>query len=270
MKKILSLAFCLSIYFLTGQKAYSQENAQWAFYLAFEDATGAKDNVWLVMDESAEYPGLDSDLGEVPIETSETDFSVWLPFVDSPDKYDCFAIPFGVGELYMEAQNFSLPIQLSWDSTLFQAAILEEVLGYGANLALFESQYFSDFGEFGYIMLESETIEMPFFSWGSGDHFPLFFLIQFGPGNPLSSKELESQKLELFPNPVQNKLNLATDSQLEYIEIYSISGELVYSQSLFDNQSELYSFDVSKLSSGMYVVVGEFEETKMTGKFVKE
>ena len=271
MKKILSLAFCLSIYFLTGQKAYSQENAQWAFYLAFEDAIGARDTVWLVLDDAAGPSTMDVQFGEEPIVLNDTTFNVWTYTLDWNEPYNCYATNFGNAGLYIEGNNYSLPITLTWDSTLFQADILYDKLGYGANWAVLESQYFGAiWSETGYIMLESETIEMPFFSWGSGDHFPLEFRIQFGLGDPLSSKELEKQKLNLFPNPIQDKLNFLTDSQLKYFEVYSIGGELVYSQSLFNNQSELYSFDVSKLSSGMYVVVSKFEQGVLTGKFVKD
>ena len=271
MRRLISSFVCLFYYLAPTIEVHSQENAQWAFYLAFEDASGAKDTVWLVMDEQASINTQDFEYNEIAIDIVEDSFNVWVyNFFDWENPYDCFAIDFGSADIEIFANNFVLPLQLSWDSTLFQADIVHDVLGYGANLALLENQYFSDFGEFGYIMLDSETIEMPFFSWGSGDHFPLEFRIQFGLGDPLSSKELEKQKLELFPNPIQNKLNFATDSQLEYFEIYSIGGELVYSLSLFNNQSDSYSFDVSKLSSGMYVAVGQFEEGVLTGKFVKE
>jgi len=266
MRRLISLFVCVA----SALSVISQENAQWAFYLAFEDATGARDTVWLVLDEAAGPSTMDVQFGEEPIVLNDTLFNVWTYTLDWNEPYNCYATNFGNAGLYIEGNNYSLPITLTWDSTLFQADILDEVLLYVANLALLESQYFSSFGELGYIMLDSETIEMPFFSWESGDHFPLDFRIQFGLGDPLNSKVFEKQKLNLFPNPIQYKLNFSTDSRLEYLEIYSIDGELVYSQSLFDNQSDLYSFNVSKLSSGMYVVVGQFEEGMLTGKFVKE
>ena len=41
---------------------------QWKFYLAFEDATGAKDTIWIGLDENGTVGNLNPDLGEVPVQ----------------------------------------------------------------------------------------------------------------------------------------------------------------------------------------------------------
>jgi hypothetical protein len=56
--------------------------------------------------------------------------------------------------------------------------------------------------------------------------------------------------LELYPNPVSTSLNVDTDQQIEYAEIYSLNGEFVVR---FD-QLSTGQLNVSSIEPGMYLL----------------
>ena len=63
--------------------------------------------------------------------------------------------------------------------------------------------------------------------------------------------------LSLYPNPVQNILNIQnTASNLSKVQIYDLNGRLLQNHAL---QSNEVSLDVSQLNSGVYLVVLENE-----------
>src|SRR5690554_6236136 len=124
-----------------------QQQAQWSFYLAFEDATGAKDSVWFLMDTSATYPWSISGLyGEELVEPDSGNFQVWFlhPLdLQSGNRYDTW-----LGRPISEAFSFELfsengvmPYIATWDSTLFTADFLYE---YGDPIykATLDNEYF--------------------------------------------------------------------------------------------------------------------------------
>ncbi len=116
--------------------ARQQQNAQWSFYLAFEDATEAKDSLWFLFNTAATYPYSISELyGETQIETETINFQIWfyhpLSYVNGNPtirRYDTF-----MGNIMDEyaafsteffATNFVLPITATWDSSLFTSEVL--------------------------------------------------------------------------------------------------------------------------------------------------
>ncbi|RRA95732.1 M43 family zinc metalloprotease [Paenimyroides viscosum] len=68
----------------------------------------------------------------------------------------------------------------------------------------------------------------------------------------LSIDELEKQKYNIYPNPVENTLNINSDNSDEKsITIYTTSGQLIKNLKTTD---ENLSIDVSQLSSGTYIL----------------
>ncbi len=68
----------------------------------------------------------------------------------------------------------------------------------------------------------------------------------------LSIDELEKQKYNIYPNPVENTLNINSDNSDEKsITIYSTSGQLLKSVKTTDQN---LSIDVSQFSSGTYLL----------------
>ena len=82
----------------------------------------------------------------------------------------------------------------------------------------------------------------------------------------LSNKDLSSNNLKfnLYPNPATDILNIAMETELKSVEIYSLLGQKVLS-------SDKNQVDVSDLSKGMYMVrVEDVEGSVSTQKLVVE
>jgi hypothetical protein len=241
---IVPVAFCCTL------NVQCQSDAQWPFYLAFEDATGASDTVWLVMDESASSTTQDSILGEYPIILSEDEFNVWTYTLDWQEPYDCFADNFGPSDLEIYANNYLLPITVCWDTTLFQADVLHSVLGFGANSAVFDGAYFGAvYLETGYSLLGETSTVMPPFDWG-GEHFPLFFSVAFGEGDPLRLNERRKSRIDLFPNPANDDVTIKSRESVDMIEIFNLAGEIV----LTVESPEQSQLKVEHLKEGLYII----------------
>ncbi len=75
-------------------------------------------------------------------------------------------------------------------------------------------------------------------------------------------------KVELFPNPVQNKLRITVvnDVNLENVEILDITGKLILDLPLSEGQSE---FSVNTLKRGIYIVKIRAREGVLTRKVIK-
>ncbi len=85
----------------------------------------------------------------------------------------------------------------------------------------------------------------------------------------LSVKNTKTQQLNIYPNPVNNKLNISADfrNAIEEmkIQIFTLQGKNVYEQSL----STLKNIDVSFLSSGMYLLKVTSNRKQQVSKFIK-
>jgi hypothetical protein len=84
----------------------------------------------------------------------------------------------------------------------------------------------------------------------------------------LSNSTFNENTVSLFPNPVQNTLNIQnTASNMSKVQIFDLNGRLLQNHVL---QSQEVSLDVSQLNSGVYVVVLENEmDHQITRKIVK-
>lgn len=77
-------------------------------------------------------------------------------------------------------------------------------------------------------------------------------------GPPVARQALRNLKdggiqlsLKLFPNPVQDRLTLSSNEGMVHVDVYSVTGQLVLSQKLADQ--ELADIDMSGLNSGIYM-----------------
>lgn len=82
--------------------------------------------------------------------------------------------------------------------------------------------------------------------------------------SPLGSNDNDVKlDINVFPNPVLNKLNIRTTEKIEKLEIRNISGQLIYAT------SDTNKVDVSGLSSGMYLLTVTIAGKNQMVKFVK-
>ncbi len=73
-----------------------------------------------------------------------------------------------------------------------------------------------------------------------------------------------ASKMQIYPNPVSDKLYLLSDGKIKNVEIYSINGKLLISE------SASRVVDVSKLEPGIYICRGNNENAVTAVKFIKK
>jgi hypothetical protein len=83
----------------------------------------------------------------------------------------------------------------------------------------------------------------------------------------LSSESFEANKFSIFPNPVNNNLNIQSENRdIQIIEIYNLNGKLVLQHKYNLNEA----IDVSSLAKGLYLLKVQTEAGSITKKLVKK
>ncbi len=232
-KNILLIGLLL---FAVAMKSFAQP--QWKFYVAYEDATGAKDTMWFIWDESANFFGLDTALGEKPLSLNYDEFNVYA-FSNggtTNDTLKTIANPYNEEfEQTVFAINFSLPITINWDTSLLHASYLPPVPVGWVNEAQLENDYFwfvhnnPLLQEFDMTLTDSvvcpdPNITNPWF-WVPGRHFPMDVYLEQNPYTFISRKDKNSFKV--YPNPASDVLHIKSINSIDRIEIFDSSGNLV-------------------------------------------
>lgn len=85
----------------------------------------------------------------------------------------------------------------------------------------------------------------------------------------LSISDAELHELNIFPNPVNNFVNINSDKPLASIQIYSLSGQLMKSSKLLIMQRNAF-IEVSDLHPGMYIIlIHTLDRQMIIQKFLK-
>ena len=82
--------------------------------------------------------------------------------------------------------------------------------------------------------------------------------------NSTSIEDTEINNLKLYPNPVNNTLNVSSDKKIKKIEIYDTLGRVIYAES--NPSSEI---NVEQLESGLYSIAIIFDDNRIVKKFTK-
>jgi hypothetical protein len=77
----------------------------------------------------------------------------------------------------------------------------------------------------------------------------------------------ENNNVGLFPNPVKNKVTISGLEHNSVIEIYNVSGAMIFSHSTSENAVEI---DMSKYESGVYLVRIKYSDKSILKKLVKD
>jgi hypothetical protein len=77
---------------------------------------------------------------------------------------------------------------------------------------------------------------------------------------------INENHLNLYPNPVQNVLNINLSGKTEVLQVFDISGKYLLQKQITENNTSL---DVSYLENGIYVVRVMCDNKIFAGKFVK-
>ena len=84
-------------------------------------------------------------------------------------------------------------------------------------------------------------------------------------GIQLSSKVFDQDVFSMYPNPVRNTLYVTTNTQNSTIEIYNVTGKLLFKKSLGLGKTPI---SVSDLKVGVYLVKFSSEANTITKKLI--
>lgn len=82
---------------------------------------------------------------------------------------------------------------------------------------------------------------------------------------PLSTKSFEANNVKMFPNPTNSSTLIKSDSNLENITIYSLSGKLIMNENVNTNE---YRLNTSSYAKGVYLLSVTNSKGKSTSKLV--
>ena len=83
----------------------------------------------------------------------------------------------------------------------------------------------------------------------------------------LSNDDFTINNVALFPNPIENDLNIITEKNIQKIEIYNVIGQLQFKKDIFSNECKL---DLSFLNGGTYFLKLHVDGTVINKKIIKK
>ncbi|MBW1657393.1 T9SS type A sorting domain-containing protein [Flavobacterium quisquiliarum] len=83
----------------------------------------------------------------------------------------------------------------------------------------------------------------------------------------LSTPDFQLANFKFYPNPVKHILSIKNQSNIDHIQIFSVSGKSVLSKNINSTSAEI---DLSGLSTGMYILNVRSDGKEKAFKFVKE
>lgn len=273
MKRYITILFLI----LGLNNVQAQITPEFKFHLAFEDATGAKDTLWLILDSTASLYTYDTIFGEIPQNLSSPNFHVYFKYspTDSSQVLATNSNDF-LGQP-INAQNYVYPITLKWDSAL----LFTNNLPYNFNEAWLSNDYFffaqncfsPDFiGVF--CMLHSDSVYMPAYTWGTADQFPLNISIGYnysiqGHTTSVDEKNLHSTAITIYPNPFNNSFVVGFKPHLtdkKQLIVTDFSGKKVFES--FTNKEKI-TIDLHNYPAGIYFLEVITENEKVVKKIIK-
>ncbi len=224
---------------------------QWKFHIAFEDATGAKDTIWLIWDSTATF-GIDTQFNEQAQSINYSIFNVFIGNVNGDTtKTQALPHPYETNNTIVHSINYQYPLTITWDSSLFHAPGLPLPVGY-VNRAFINNDYFflvnNDPPSHTFNMLWDNSVAAPSFFWGSQSQFPMGFYIM--RDETIGMNEINSVKkaVTIYPNPADDYLNIKSDEPLR---------KVIFRNSMMKNVFETDSIsqiNTSHLPIGIYIL----------------
>jgi len=86
--------------------------------------------------------------------------------------------------------------------------------------------------------------------------------------NPAGIDDEAISKINLYPNPVTNQLNIETATQILSVSIFSINGSFILNKNY--EATEITTVDLTAISSGMYIAKVITHTGTYTSKFIKK
>jgi len=250
-------------------KTTAQQPPEFKFYLAFEDANNTKDTLWYILDSTATV-GMDTALGEKPQDLTSSAFHVYIRYSQT-DSMKTFAYPSQscVAGGYIYSQNYIYPIIVRWDTSL----LLNHNLSCTLNEVIFDNDWFffnqNDPNNGGFSLLLQDSVVLPSFTWGSQDHFPLYFLINDNPNLSVEEKTSSFADVKVYPNPVTNEFTVEIDAKQSssvQLVLMDISGRVMQQLTTTSNKIVL---NLQELPQGVYFLEVLSNTQKVIKKIIK-
>lgn len=227
---------------------------QFKFHLAFEDATGAKDTVWLILDTLATL-GSDAIFGEIPVSLPTDTFQVYIELgVNDTRKISAVPTLYESGGFQILAQNYVYPLTMYWDTSL----IYNNNLPFTINYAYLDNDwfFFNNDGTLIYLfnMMNTDSVELPKFYYWSEEQFPINFSFNVSSGVGIKEDKFNASTISVFPNPTQTQLLVQLNENINGVaklKLMDIRGTILKQ---FVVSTDRTFVDVSDLPSGVYVI----------------
>ncbi len=236
----------------------------WRFHLAFEDGTGAKDTIWLVYDAAATIP-----YSHWPVPLGQYDstqnshnygdgeFHVFL-FNSLHDTTNAIAHPYSIFPIFetgggIDALNWTPPMTITWDTSLFHAPYLPYSQGH-FGIAIMNGIAFSQFdqggqgfGIFNMLIEDSVTIDL---LWDYLFPIPVYFDAENTIG--IREGQPDEASVQIRPNPARATIRAVfPGSAAKEFSILDLSGRrLIHLESTRSNDP----LDISTLVPGTYII----------------
>ncbi len=117
-----------------------------------------------------------------------------------------------------------------------------------------------------YIKQGEDVYRLYFIENGGQANGNMFFKYKKVAGN-MSVADVELAKVQVYPNPVVNQLNVSSESNIKEVKIFSVNGQLVSS---VKPNSKSTSVNVSALKTGVYVAQIITDNGVQTAKVIKK
>ncbi len=264
--------FTLLFVLIFNLSSFGQE-PDFKFHLAFEDATGAKDTVWAVWDSTAQsFPGnYDTIFGEFPQSLpNDTNFRVYIRY-NVTDSGKVRAEPIsGEGNTFLiRAVNYVYPITMRWDSSLFTQNTLPFIIN---TATLGNEWFFFNWNDPNFMnrfnMLLTDSVELPTFTWGSQDHFPINF--EMGHDPFISVKENRHlATFQLYPNPTNSKVHILIEDETKnyQLSLLDMVGKNLKQGTI---NKKMTTLNLEELPKGVYFLKITDETNVFIKKIIKQ
>lgn len=197
------------------------------------------------------------------------DSDIFVPNIETPpiayaDFNSDFLVTAYCNELFANIEYLeTLSFSLSGQGITFEGCGVEE---YDVFDKIYYEEFFGSIDEFfqpfGFeITEESTSLKKLTITNTNGDQAVYY-------SETLSTNDVNDfGSVKLYPNPAQNEFSIESDLALEQIKVYNELGQVV---AMFNAKEVQFSYDISKLSNGLYFVeVTSLEGKKTVRKLIK-
>jgi hypothetical protein len=255
---------------------HTHAQPQWRFHLAFEDAAGTRDTLWFIYDTTATHGlgNVDTLLGEAPQTMVPGRLNVWTSNgVGDSTKTNAYPYTmFPYGQMSVKGFGYTTPLEIHWDTSLFQAPFLPSTLtSYirHPRLCGYEIIYHGLETWPGTACISMALSDsLVFMSPPLESTFGLIMVFDYIDPIGTGISEHSIPSLDIFPNPAQGRIVVNAPEPLSEILLLDAVGRAVLRMT--PPGMGPVELDVSTLPAGSYFVHARGRAGMYRGRVVVE